>query len=123
MDEVKNNNAVPFSNGNRQPNGQFGPGNSGGPGNSRAKHVRQMRERLDNALFKVVSPDRLVEVIDSLLRLAQAGDVPAARLLLERLAGPVLAAHFETEGDGEIVIKIRRVPEQTAGGLGEEIES
>ena len=86
----------PIANGSngddRDTKGRFKPGNPGGPGSPQAKHARQLRERLNDALFKVCSPDRLVNAIDACLKLAEAGDVPALRLLLERIAGPPVAA-------------------------------
>ncbi len=86
-----NEDVEPFTNG-RNGDGTFRKGNAGGPGNPRSKHARQMRERLDDALHKVVSPDRLVTAIDAVLRLAEAGDVAALKLLLERIAGPPVAS-------------------------------
>ena len=72
----------------RGPNGRFAPGNPGGPGSPQARHARQLRERLNDALFKTCSPDRLVVAIDAVLKLAEAGDVAALKLLMERIAGP-----------------------------------
>lgn len=80
----------PFSNGengDRDNRGRFKTGWRGGPGNPRARAARQLRDRLDDALFKVCSPDRLVSAIDAILRRAEAGDVPALKLLLERIGG------------------------------------
>ncbi len=84
----------PFTNGNdgRDAGGKFTAGNRGGPGNPRAKYARQMRERLDDCLFKAVSPDRLLAAIDAVLKLAEAGDVQALKLLMERIAGPPVAS-------------------------------
>lgn len=87
----------PFSNGSngdedRDSGGRFKPGWKGGPGNPRAQHARQLRTRLDDALFKICSPDRLCAAIDACLKLAEAGDTVALRLLLERIAGPPVAA-------------------------------
>jgi hypothetical protein len=77
--------------GDRNAKGQYLPGWKGGPGSPVAKHARQLRERLNDALFKVCSPDRLTAAIDACLKLAEAGDVAALRLLLERIAGPPVA--------------------------------
>jgi hypothetical protein len=79
----------PFSNGDngRDERGRFAVGNAGGPGNPRARTARQLRDRLDDALFKTCSPDRLISAIDAVLKLAEAGDVAALKLLIERIAG------------------------------------
>lgn len=84
----------PFDDGDAQrgSDGRFRPGNRGGPGNPRAQHARQLRQRLDEALFKVAAPDRLVNVVDSLLKAAEAGDIAAIRLVFDRLMGPVVDA-------------------------------
>ena len=83
----------PSANGDgRDTKGRFKPGNRGGPGSPLARHSRQLRERLNDALFKVCSPDRLATAIDAVLKLAEAGDVAALRLLLERIAGPPVAS-------------------------------
>ena len=52
------------------------------------KHAAQLRRRLDDALFKTCSPDRLLVAIDAVLKLAEAGDVAALKLLMDRIAGP-----------------------------------
>lgn len=85
----------PFSNGcsnrgDRHANGQFKIGNPGGPGNPRAAQARQVRARLDSAQFKVCSEDRLVAMYDAILRRAEAGDVQAAKLIIEHVKGPPL---------------------------------
>jgi hypothetical protein len=82
MNEVTTENSEDFS---RDSAGRFRLGTRGGPGNPAARHARELRARLDEALFKACAPDRLLAVIDALLRLAEAGDVPAARLLLDRV--------------------------------------
>ena len=83
----------PLPNGDgRDAGGRFKPGNRGGPGSPLARHSRQLRERLNDALFKVCSPDRLATAIDACLKLAEGGDIAALRLLLERIAGPPVAA-------------------------------
>ncbi|HET6249488.1 MAG TPA: hypothetical protein VFE47_17495 [Tepidisphaeraceae bacterium] len=93
--------------GERGANGRFLPGNKGGPGNPAARYAREVRERLNDALFKTCSPDRLLALIDALLRKAEAGDVAAARLLLERIAGPPVAVDLQErlESVEELVAK------------------
>jgi len=78
----------PFDDGGRDSNGRFKVGNPGGPGSPVARQARQLRERLNDALFKGCSPDRLLAAVDALLKQAECGDVAAARLLFERIAGP-----------------------------------
>jgi hypothetical protein len=81
----------PFGNGDRDQRGRFRPGWKGGPGNPGAKHAFELRARLDEALFKTCSPDRLTVVVDAILRLGEVGDVAAAKLLFERIAGPPIS--------------------------------
>jgi hypothetical protein len=94
------NDDLPIANGSngddytRGAGGKFGPGNKGGPGSPAARHGREIRERLNDALFKACSPDRLLSAVDALLRLAEAGDVSACRLLFERIAGPPMAVEI-----------------------------
>jgi len=53
-----------------------------------AKYARQLRERLNEALFKVCSADRLLAAVDAILKSAEAGDVAAFKVLVERISGP-----------------------------------
>jgi hypothetical protein len=76
--------------GSRDERGRFMPGNPGGPGNPAARHARELRSRLDEALFVVCDPARLKTVVDSILKLAEAGDVAAAKLIFERVGGPAI---------------------------------
>jgi len=85
------NNDIPSKSG-RGEGGRFAKGNPGGPGSPVARHARQLRERLDDALFKICSTDRLTAAVDAILKLAEAGDTQAAKLLFERIAGPPIAA-------------------------------
>ena len=81
--------------GNRSPNGRngrdakgkFAKGNPGGPGNPHSKRVGKLR----SALLRAIGPSDVADVARKLLNLAKAGDVPAARVLLERLLGPASA--------------------------------
>jgi hypothetical protein len=74
----------------RESNGQFAKGNVGGPGNPYARQVAQMRLRaLDG-----VSGDDVEAILAKMVELAKAGDVPAARLVLQYTLGrPVPCAH------------------------------
>jgi hypothetical protein len=69
-------------------NGRFASGNKLAKGNPHAKRVARLR----SALLKAVSPADLREVVVALLSAAKAGDVAAARELLQRLLGPPEAA-------------------------------
>jgi hypothetical protein len=90
--ESENFNGEPNSNGNgddawrRDTHGRFGPGNKGGPGSPVARHARELAERFDEAIFKTCSPDRLLAMLDAVLKRAEAGDIPAARLIQELIA-------------------------------------
>jgi hypothetical protein len=66
--------------------GRFVRGNPGGPGNPFAGKVAKLRE----AGWKAVKPTEVRKVFRKLLELALAGDVSAARLLLDRLLGPAV---------------------------------
>jgi hypothetical protein len=79
----------PSTNGSKRdrgPNGRFLSGNPGGPGNPFAGKVAKLRE----AGWKAIKPEEIKAVYRKLLDLALAGDVPAARLLLDRLLGPAV---------------------------------
>ncbi len=66
--------------------GRFVQGNPGGPGNPFAGKVARLRE----AGWKAIKPAEIKAVYRKLLEMALAGDVPAARLLLDRLLGPAV---------------------------------
>jgi hypothetical protein len=68
--------------------GRFGPGNAGGPGNPYTAQVGRLRA----ALMEAVTEDDLRAVVKALVERAKAGDVAAARLLLERVLGRPLEA-------------------------------
>ena len=77
----------------RAANGRFLPGCRPGPGNPYAAKVSKLRE----AGWKAVKPAEVRKVYRKLLDLALSGDVPAARLLLDRLLGPVEAIDVVAE--------------------------
>lgn len=79
-------------NGGRDVRGRFAKGNPGGPGNPHAKKVAQLR----SALLRAVSMSDLRAVVKKLVDLALAGDVPAARLIMDRLLGPSVPLDIET---------------------------
>jgi len=75
----------PSTNGDngRRTDGRFAPGNPGGPGNPYARRVAELRA----ALLGAVTAEDLAEMARALVVKAQAGDVPACKLLLSYLVG------------------------------------
>ena len=72
------------SNGGRGPRGQFGLGNQFAKGNPIARKAQQLRA----GLMRAVTAGDLRAVVRKLIDLAKAGDVQAARLVLDRTLGP-----------------------------------
>jgi hypothetical protein len=79
--------AVPITKGEERPEvrdrwGRYATGHRGGPGcGTVARHARQIAERFDEAAFKVCAPDRLLGVLDAVMKKAEAGDLPAAEFV------------------------------------------
>jgi hypothetical protein len=67
----------------RDAHGRFAKGNKGGPGNPYGRKVAALRK----ALAEAVSEDDLKDVAAALLLQAKAGDLAAAKLLLNYLVG------------------------------------
>ena len=63
----------------RKPDGTFAPGNTA------AANRRSKPAELRRALEAAVSPEHITKLAESLLRMANAGDVSAAKLLCDRL--------------------------------------
>jgi hypothetical protein len=63
--------------------GRFTAGNAGGPGNPYGKEVARFRR----AIIAAVSEDDICAVVQALVREAKKGNVKAAEVLLQRLAG------------------------------------
>jgi hypothetical protein len=72
------------ANNGRAASGRFGPGNKYARGNPHARRVARLRAEL----LRAVRPGDLRHVVVSLLNQAKAGDVAAAKELLQRLLGP-----------------------------------
>ena len=72
----------------RDSRGRFVKGHAGGPGRPPAASVHEHRAALVNA----VTPDDIRAVARMLVDKALAGDIGAAKLLMERLFGPPVAA-------------------------------
>jgi hypothetical protein len=68
---------------NRNAAGRFLPGNPGGPGNPHAGKVGKLR----TALIEAVTEQDIKEVVASLVKAAKSGDIPAAKLLFDRVIG------------------------------------
>lgn len=91
----------------RDARGRFLPGNSGGPGRPPSASVHEHRAALVNA----VSPDDIRAVARMLVDKALAGDIGAAKLLMERLFGPPVAA--------DVLERIAELEAVLGGDLGE----
>ncbi len=81
---------LPSTNGanGRGAGGRFTKGNPGGPGNPHARHVAAIR----SVLMSAVSDDDLRAIVSTLVEKAKAGDVMAAREVLDRLLGKAKVA-------------------------------
>jgi len=90
----------------RDARGRFAPGNSGGPGRPPAASVHLHRAALVNA----VTPDDIRAVARMLVDRALEGDVGAAKLLMERLFGPPVAA--------DVLERIAELEQIIGGDLG-----
>jgi len=71
------------ANGLREGNGRFATGNPGGPGNPFARRVAALR----SAMLTAVTENDVQEIVAALVQQAKAGDVVAAREILNRLIG------------------------------------
>ena len=91
---------APLSNGSdgRDSHGRFCKGNRGGPGNPIAQQVSQIRR----VLLSAVTEEDLVEIVQSLINKAKAGDTLAAREILDR---PM--------GKAKVTMEIEPPPERT----------
>jgi hypothetical protein len=65
------------------PAGRFRPGNKGGPGNPFARQVAEIRKLLPNT----VPGERLAKIVLAMVDKAEAGDVAAAKLVLQYTVG------------------------------------
>ncbi len=72
----------------RDANGRFAKGWKGGPGNPHARRVADIR----SVLMSAVSDDDLRAIVSRLVKKAKAGDVMAAREVLDRLLGKAKVA-------------------------------
>ena len=72
----------------RDASGRFVKGWKGGPGNPHARQVAAIR----SVLMSAVSDDDLVQMVRALVKKAKAGDVMAAREVLDRMLGKAKVA-------------------------------
>jgi hypothetical protein len=72
----------------RGPGGKFAAGNKGGPGNPHAARVARLR----TALLDAVTPADMKAIVAKLVEQAKAGNVPAAKEVLERTLGKPVEA-------------------------------
>lgn len=101
----------------RDRKGRFAPGATPGPG--REKGRREHRQ----ALYDAVSPDDVARVVKTLRDLALAGDVAAARVLLDRLLGrpreeaaPVVLELPDLSNAEQVAEAVRLVVRHVAAG-------
>lgn len=74
---------------NRMPNGKFAPGNNANPnGNPQLRRLAEYQ----HIVRETVTPSRLQRVLLRLLKLAEGGDMLAAKVLLDRALGKATAA-------------------------------
>lgn len=81
----------PTDDNGRGTNGRFLPGNRIATGNPIARQAQQLR----CALMEAVKPDDLTRIVARLIALAEAGDVQAAKLILDRVLGPPVPIDVE----------------------------
>lgn len=93
---------LPSPNGSngRDRSGRFASGNSGGPGNPHARQVAQLR----STMLRAVTAKDLRAITKALVEKAKAGDVMAAREVLDRCFGkPRQGIDLEAEARVEAV--------------------
>ncbi len=99
--------AKPSTNGlnGRATTGRFLPGNSGGPGNPHAKRVAALR----TAMLEAVSEEDMRDILCKLVELAKAGNVPAAKEVLDRCLGKIL--------EPDLLERLEQIEEQLTARL------
>jgi hypothetical protein len=89
---------APVTTNGRGSNGRFLPGNPGGPGNPYVKQVAALKA----ALYESLTTDDIRAVMWKMREEALAGDVAAARLLLEYAIGKPLPGTTASALDAEL---------------------
>ena len=88
---MSKNTPSPTGDNGRVPNGRFAAGNQFGRGNPLAKQAQMLR----TAMYAAIRPIDLRMVVKKMIELAKAGDVAAARVVLDRALGPPLPIDYE----------------------------
>ena len=96
------NTLAPASNGYRGENGRFLKGNAGGPGSPYVKQVAALKA----SLYEALTPADINAIMQRMLAEAVAGNVPAARLVLEYSVGKPLPGSTASALDGEMMAKL-----------------
>jgi hypothetical protein len=96
---------LPTDDSGRDKKGRFGKGNRAGQGNPKHRKI----QKLKSALLDAVSAADIKSVVKQLVKSAKDGDVQAAKLLFDRVIGPIkekidLSGVIEHEHSGEIVV-------------------
>ncbi len=86
--------------------GRFLVGNPGGPGNPHAARVAKLR----SALLRAVTERELRAVVKALVEQARAGNIAAARELLDRVLGKPVEA--------DLLERLEALEERVAAGRG-----
>ena len=89
-------------------NGRFAAGNTLGRGNPHAAQVSRLR----SAMLSAVTEDDVKAVVGKLVALAKDGDVPAIKLLFDRVLGKVVAVEEPPVSSPERAAKIAELAER-----------
>lgn len=87
--------------------GRFAPGNPGGPGNPFGRRIGALRA----AMLEAVSEEDMAAILGKLVELAKAGNVPAAKEVLDRCLGRTLEADLierMEQLEGALAARVRR---------------
>ena len=107
-------------NGRSVTNGRFAEGNRCGAGNPHSAQVGKLR----SVLLAAVTEDDMRTIVIKLVELAKAGDLNAARLLIDRTVGKKFVEQVETPATLDEEKKIRllainqRLRDDSANGTG-----
>ena len=98
--------------GSREANGRFAEGNPGGRGNPFGRRLCANRA----AILNVIGPEEIEQVMAALMKEALAGDLQAAKLILQYAVGKPAAAKEPDRVDVDEfeVAKAKRVPHSEA---------
>ena len=91
--------------------GRFTSGNTFGRGNPHARRVQELRAAFLNA----VTDDDIAEIVAGMISAAKSGDVPAAKLLIDRCLGKIVAADnvpFNSDVDGYLHRFLQQHPDE-----------